>query len=48
MFFGGEKKFKEQQIKDEIKTNFCIKNKIKLIRIKYNENINDILQKSLI
>lgn len=43
-FFGGEKRLLEQQKRDKIKTNFCKNNKINLIRIKYNENINDKLQ----
>ena len=30
--------------RDKIKTDFCLKNDIKLIRIKYNENIKDKLQ----
>jgi len=37
--WGNIKKFKLTQIRDNIKTNFCEKNNIKLIRIKYNENI---------
>ena len=40
-FFGGDERLKKQKIKDEIKNNFCKENNIKLIRIKYNENIND-------
>lgn len=38
-FFGGDKEFKETQFKDEIKNNYCIENNIKLIRIKYDEEI---------
>jgi hypothetical protein len=38
-FFGGKKALKLQQIKDDIKNKYCIDNNIKLIRIKYNENI---------
>jgi very-short-patch-repair endonuclease len=41
-YFGGDKKLKKTKINDDIKTNFCIKNDIKLIRIKYTE---DVLQK---
>jgi len=38
-YFGGEKTLEQTKIKDKIKTDFCIENNIKLIRIKYNENI---------
>ena len=41
-YFGGEKRFKEQQKTDTIKKYYCEKNKIKLIVIKYNENVNKI------
>jgi hypothetical protein len=41
-YFGGEKRFKEQQKTDAIKKDYCEKNKIKLIVIKYNENVNKI------
>ena len=40
-FFGGEKNFNIRVINDNIKTEFCNKNKIKLIRIPYY-NFNDI------
>ena len=46
--FGGIKSFKEQKIKDKIKNNFCISNNIKLIRIRYDENILEKLTNSLI
>ena len=36
--FGGDKAFKENNIRDEIKNKYCVNNNIKLIRIKYNEN----------
>lgn len=42
-FFGGEEGFKEQQIRDEVKNNFCKNNNIPLIRIKESE-IDNILQ----
>ncbi len=41
--FGGEEAFEKIQRNDSIKTNYCIDNSIKLIRIKYNQNIKDIL-----
>lgn len=36
-YFGGEKTLKQTQINDKIKTNFCLNNDIKLIRIPYWE-----------
>lgn len=41
--FGGQDRYLLQIIRDEIKNVYCNKNNIKLIRIKYNENILDIL-----
>jgi len=38
-FWGGEKGLKETQKRDKIKNDFCVKNNIKMIRIKYNQNI---------
>ena len=40
--WGGEKRLKDTQNKDNIKSNFCNQNDIKLIRIRY---INDIEEK---
>ena len=44
-FFGGEEKLKKNIQRDEIKTNYCLVNNIRLLRIKYNENIAEILEK---
>mgnify|MGYP000896157317 CR=1 FL=1 len=41
--FGGKKSLENQKIKDKIKNEYCEKNNIKLIRIKYTDNINYIL-----
>lgn len=40
--FGGEKRYKEQQARDNFKNEWCIKNNIKIIRISYfdYENLN--------
>jgi len=38
-YFGGEKTFNKIKINDKIKNKYCMDNNIKLIRIKYNENI---------
>jgi very-short-patch-repair endonuclease len=48
-YFGGENGFKLRRINDEIKNNFTKDNKIKLIRIKYNQikNIENILNEEL-
>lgn len=37
---GGEEEFQKNKIRDELKNNYCIENKIPLIRIKYDEEIN--------
>jgi hypothetical protein len=39
--WGGQEKLKLIQLRDQIKTDFCKNNNIKLVRIKYNENILD-------
>jgi very-short-patch-repair endonuclease len=45
--FGGVNNFIKIKKRDKIKTEYCIKNKIKLLRIKYNENILDCLNFNL-
>lgn len=40
-FWGGEVSLVEQKERDQIKTIFCRENNIKLIRIKYGQNIFD-------
>jgi len=45
--FGGEKAFESCKIKDQIKTDYCLKNNIPLIRIRYDENIEDVLSQKL-
>ena len=40
-FFGGEKAFKETQIRDNIKNEHCKNNNIRLLRIRYDENIEE-------
>lgn len=42
-YFGGEKGFSIIQKRDKIKNDFCKNHNIRLIRIKYNENIDNIL-----
>lgn len=48
-YFGGDKNFKSQLIKDKIKSDFCKKNGIKLVRIPYYEykNIHKILENEI-
>jgi very-short-patch-repair endonuclease len=43
-WFGGDDGFENTRRRDEIKTNFCLKNDIKLIRINYKDNIEERLQ----
>lgn len=45
--FGGDEVFEEQKIKDRIKSDYCSKNGIKLIRIQEKNKINEILKKEL-
>jgi Zn finger protein HypA/HybF involved in hydrogenase expression len=45
--WGGEPELEIRKIRDQIKTDFCENNSIKLIRIKYNENILDKLNSHL-
>jgi glutaredoxin len=40
-WFGGKKKLKYTIMVDKIKNDYCIKNNIKLFRIKYDENVLD-------
>jgi len=47
-YFGGIDTFNHILMKDEIKNNYCKNNNIKLIRIKYDENIIEKLTNSLI
>lgn len=42
--FGGKKAFELQKIKDNIKNDYCKSNNIRLIRIKYNDNIQKYLE----
>jgi very-short-patch-repair endonuclease len=37
--WGGIKEFEKTQLRDKIKTDYCITNNIRLIRISYNDNI---------
>lgn len=43
-WFGGEESLSSNKVRDQIKTNFCIENDIKLIRISYKENIEEKLK----
>ena len=44
-FFGGEETFKKQQLHDKIKTNYCKNNNISLLRIKFDQNVENEMQK---
>ena len=43
-FFGGKKKFDYRHRNDLIKNKFCKEAGIKLIRIKYNEKLDERLE----
>lgn len=42
--WGGDEEFKLRQLKDEIKNNYCIKNKIRIERISFEEDIKKRLE----
>jgi len=46
-YWGGNSKLEYTQKHDQIKNIYCKENKIKLIRIKYNENINNKLDENI-
>ena len=46
-FFGGDKQHELNKIRDNIKEKYCINNNINLVIIKYDDNILDMLIKSL-
>lgn len=43
-YFGGEEKFQQQIKYDNLKNIYCLNNNIKLLRIKYNDNIEQKLK----
>ena len=45
--FGGEPAFIECKLRDDIKQNYCNKNNINLIKIKYNDDIKEVLKEKL-
>lgn len=46
-FFGGEEKFKRQQLHDKIKNEYCKSKDIPLLRISFNQNIEEKLDNFL-
>jgi hypothetical protein len=46
-FWGGENMLKKQKEHDKIKENYCIENNIKLIKINYNDNIEECMYSNL-
>lgn len=44
-YFGGEKAFKDRQFKDNLKNEYAKNNNIKLLRIPYYEDVNEVLSK---
>ena len=45
-FWGGEKDYEKRILRDKIKKQYCIKNNIKLLVIKYCDNIEEILERN--
>jgi len=46
-YFGGEKSFEKQKKHDQMKEKYCIRNNIALIRVKYDENVENALRRGL-
>jgi len=46
-FFGGIVQFKKNQTRDKIKNDYCKKETIKLVRVKYNDNILEKIKKEI-
>jgi very-short-patch-repair endonuclease len=46
-FFGGDKSLKSQQKRDKIKTEYCLNNNILLIRIAYDQDIHQSIEREL-
>jgi hypothetical protein len=46
-FFGGQEGFNYLQERDKIKEKYCLENQIKLLIIRYDNNIEEILNKTL-
>lgn len=46
-YFGGEEEFAKLNLRDKIKTDYCLSNNIPLLRIGYNEDVNQSLDKFL-
>lgn len=47
-YFGGVDKLKETQLCDDIKNEYCKENNIRLLRIRYDENVEEKLNKFLL
>ena len=43
-YFGGEDGLREQRSRDDIKTEYCKNNNIKLLRIKYDDNVYECIK----
>ena len=46
-FFGGEDRLNKQMKTDQIKNDFCLENNIKLLRIRYDENVYEKLNNQM-
>ena len=47
-YFGGEKEYQKRILRDKIKNEYCLNNNIHLLRIRFDENIEDILDYSIL
>lgn len=41
--FGGQRGFEETVMRDAIKTNYCLLNNIQLIRVRYDDDVSEVL-----
>jgi hypothetical protein len=48
LYWGNEQEFKELQLKDKLKTEYCISNNISLLRLTYKDSDADVKKKVLI
>jgi hypothetical protein len=44
-FFGGQEAFDYLQVRDKIKKQYCLENQLKLVIIRYDDNVEEILNK---
>jgi hypothetical protein len=47
-YYGGDEALNKTKIRDDIKTKYCLNNNINLLRIKYDENIIEKLNRFVV